>query len=437
MMLAAVCGTGLARAAQRAPIELPTLAREELVAVALTSHVFSAARDDYADLRVTDANGQTVPFLLQDVAQPCMVTRRIACAAKPPQAREAGANALELTYELAHDAAIPTGLTLETPLRDFRQRVKVEASADGRVWQVLADGAAVYGLARFIDVRCVDVAWQPRAGRWVRVTLLDVQTDRPADVREVTTATASGSTTVRQNVRREAFRVDGIRFWREESYENGRTPVLTNYPLARVSATTRADASVFVFRGCREPLTRLTFSTPSRLFSRAYRLYGRDTAEGWTDEAPGRLLASGTLTEVRFQDIARTAMQADFPVSRFREFVLVCTAADGEAADVTVARAEGPIQRVIFVAAQGRAYTLSFGDPDATAVVMPEAREIRSLLQSGCQPLEARLGPITGAAGNARTWRTWLNSSGALVGAMVVAGLVLAVVLVRAGRKLG
>jgi hypothetical protein len=434
----AICALHV-QASQRAPIELPTLAREELIAVALTSNILLVARDDYADLRVTTADGKAVPFLLQEAARPSMVARRIACPARPPQAREAGSNALELVYELEPRASMPTGLTVDTPLRDFHQRVKVETSSDGSAWQVVTEGAAIYGLARFIDVRGVDVAWQPRAVRWLRVTLLEAQSDRPSDVRDVTTlnTTASSGTTVHQTVRREPFRVDGIRFWREETHEGGRTPVLADYALARVSAVARADGSVFVFRGSRAPLTRITFATPDRLFSRAYRLYGRDAAAGWTEAEPGRLLASGTLTEVRFQDIARTAMTVAIPVSRFREYVLVCPAVGVESTEVTVARAEGLLQRVIFVAVPGRAYTLWFGDSSAT-VAMPEAREIRALTESGCQPVEARLGAVTGdAAGDARgTWRAWLNSSWAMIGAMAFAGVVLAVVLMRAGRKL-
>jgi hypothetical protein len=317
--------------------------------------------------------------------------------------------------------------------------VRVETSADGEAWETLTDGAAVYGLARFVDVRCVDVAWSPRPGRLLRVTLLDAQTDRPADVREVTTidTTAASGSTVRQSVRREPFRVDRIRFWREETYTQERVPVLTDYPLSRVSASARRDDAVFVFRGSREPLQRIVFATPSRLFYRACRLYGRDDGDGpRADGAPGRLLASGVLTDVRFQEIARTAMTLEFPVSRFRKYVLVCDAAGGEAADVTVARAEGPIPQVVFVAAPGGAYALSFGDPAAAAAAMPEAREIRSLLDSGCRPLEARLGVATGSTGTGR-WRAWLNSTGAMVGAMAVAGLVLAAILLRAGRKLG
>lgn len=440
LVLGIVAGSvGHMHASQRALIELPVLAREELVALTLTSNIFNVVRDDYADLYVSDANGKAVPFLLQEVARPSVVTRRIACAALPPQAREVGTNALELVYALEHAAGAPGGLTLDTPLRDFRQRVRVEGSTDGRVWQVLTDGAVIYGLARFIDVRCVEVVWQPHACRWLRVTLLDMQTDRPAEMREVTTldTTAASGSTVRQNVKREPFRVDNLRFWREENYTEGHTPVWTNYPLTRISATTRETGGRFVFRSMREPLTRITFATPSRLFSQSFRLYGRDPANNWTDAEPGQLLASGVLTEVRFQEIVRTAMTVTFPVSRYREYILLCPAIGGEAAEVTVASAEGPIPRVIFVAAPGCAYTLSFGDPNTANVTMPEAREIRSLLDHGCQPLEARLGQVTGVIVTNSGWRTWLNSSGTMLGAMFVAGLVLAVVLLRASRKLG
>jgi len=432
------CRAPDACAAQRATVELPALAREELAALRLTEPVFQATRDDYADLRVTGSDGAAVPFVLHDVVDSREATRRIGCGVRQPRAHETDANTLELVYELEPETGWPSGLTLDTPLRDFHRRVRVDVSEDGLAWQILTNGASVYGLARFIDVRHTEVAWQPRRGNWLRVTLLDAQTDRPSDTREVLamdTTTASGST-VRQTVTRESFRVDRIHFWREERYTQARVPVLTSYPLTRVAVFSRRNAMVFVFRGDRAPLQRITFATPSRLFSRSCRLYGRNEGAGWTEDQPGRLLASGTLTDVRFQDLTRTAMTLTFPVSRFREYVLVCAAPDGESAEVTEALGEGPMPRVVFIAAPGRAFTLSFGDPEATAAAMPEAREIRALLEGGCIPIEARLGPVTGTApGGAR--RAWLNSSGMMIGAMALAGLVLAGVLLRAARKLG
>ena len=316
----------------------------------------------------------------------------------------------------------------------FRQRVNVEGSADDAAWQVLADNAVLYDLSRFVDVRQCDVSWGTNACRQFRVTFFDATRDRPDDVREV--ASGTSGTNVRQNIRTEPFRVRAVHFWRNETVETDRTPVPVTYLLARDEAASQRKPDLTVFHSSREPLTRVVLSTTNRLFHRSYRLYGRNEPGDAAEDPPGRLLATGMLTQIRFQEIARTNMTIDFPVSRFREYVLACEPSAGEKADITVARAEGVQPRVIFAAAPGAAYTLAFGDPSAEPPNMPEAAALRTLLGSTCPRIEATVGASIGTPGSLRPWRAWLNSPAVMIGAIIVAGLLLALVLAAAGRKI-
>ena len=75
-----------AGAAWRAPVELPPLAREELVAVTLATNVFAAARQDYADLRILDDQERAVPFALHELSEKRQVTVRLPCAVSQPEA---------------------------------------------------------------------------------------------------------------------------------------------------------------------------------------------------------------------------------------------------------------------------------------------------------------------------------------------------------------
>jgi len=145
------------------------------------------------------------------------------------------------------------------------------------------------------------------------------------------------------------------------------------------------------------------------------------------------LLASGTLTSVRFQEIVHNAMVVTFPVTRCHEYVLELERQQGEELDVTVAKAEGLTPRPIFVAHPGRRYSLEFG---GAAHGAPRSPAIASLLAEGAQPLTAALGVATGtpAPGGWRSWGDWLNSRGTMFGAMALLGTVLAVVLLRIAR---
>jgi hypothetical protein len=408
------------------------LSREELVAAPLTTPVFTVARDDYADLRVLDGAGQPVPFVLDILSARSQGTTRRDCPAEGPQAREPAQGALELLFTLRTDVPSPTGLTIDTPLRDFRQRVRVEGSADGAAWQVLADGAVLYDLSRFVDVRQCEVSWPPNTCRSFRVTLFDATRDRPDDAREVTSGTAG--TNVRQTVRAEPFRVRSVRFWRAEAIETGRTPVRVQYGLERDAAASRRVPGETVFRSGREPLTRITFATTNRLFNRHFTLCGSNPDGGPADAQPARCVASGRLTQIRFQEISRTEMTVEFPASRFRQYSLGGEVATGDATELTVAKAEGVQPRVVFLAAPGRAYVLEYGNPSAEYAPLPEAAALRTLLTADRRLVDATLGPPDGAPA-ARSWRAWLNSSAAMFIAMGAAGLILALVLVAAARK--
>ena len=420
--------------ANRAPIQFPPLAREELVAATLSSNVFAASRDDYTDLRVLDDAGQAVPFVLQTLTTRKTTTLMRDCPAAAPQARELENQALELTFALLPDVPSPTSLTIETPLRDFQQRVQVEGSVDGITWQVLVNSALLYDLSRFVDVRQCDVSWGANNCRRFRVTFFDATRDRPDTVREVTSGTRG--TNVRQNVRSEPFRVQRVRLGRAEPVVSGSTPVRVAYPLSYDEAASKKEIGQFVFRSSREPLTQIVLSTTNRLFHRSYRLYGRNEPVRPGDDAPGLLLASGVLTQIRFQEISRTDMTIDFPLSRFREYVLVAETAAGDATGLALARAEGVVPRIIFAAVPDRTYALLFGDSDADYPVLPETAALQTLVSGNRQFMEARVGDATGAPGAPRSWKGWLNSTAVMIGAMAIAGLLLTLMLISAGRKM-
>ncbi len=439
LLLGIGCGlavlTAGADTACRAPIELPPLAREELVAVTLNSNVFAATRDDYADMAVTDDGGQPVPFVLQPQVTRRQTVVRRDCPSSAPAARKPDEQTLEVTVSLLPNVKPPTGLTIDTPLRDFQQRVRIEGSADSRTWQMLADRAVLYDLSSYIDVRQTEVSWGPTACRQFRITCFDALRDRPDELREVTRGTAG--TSVRQNVRAEPFRLHSVRFWRDEVTETSPTPVTVAYPLTRDAAGPRRPAGQIVFHSSREPLTRIELATTNRLFHRSYRLYGCAEDETPANDPPGRLLACGTLMQIRFQEIARTNLAIEFPVSRCASYVLVCeTGAEGAPdAELAVARAEGIKPRLIFVATPGRSYTLAFGDRLASRHNLPETAALQTLLVSPRLQIEGAVGAAIGTPAKSSPWRFWLNSSATMIGAIVAAGVLLALALFDVSRR--
>ena len=129
-------------------------------------------------------------------------------------------------------------------------------------------------------------------------------------------------------------------------------------------------------------------------------------------------------------------MTVEFPASRFYEYVLTCEPSAGEEADITVARAEGILPQVIFAATPDRSYALIFGDPTSEYPALPEVAAIRTLLANHGRLIDATVGTAADTPAAPRSWRAWLNSTSIMIGAMIVAGLLLTLVLVSAGRKM-
>ncbi len=105
---------------------------------ALPPETLDAARPGLEDLRVTDAEGNALPYFIERPVPSPKVTQ----AAKAFHV-SLGAGATVITLETG--LALPLdGVTLETPAVTFIKAVRVEGSADGQNWQPLSEGQPIF-----------------------------------------------------------------------------------------------------------------------------------------------------------------------------------------------------------------------------------------------------------------------------------------------------
>ncbi|MEA3212023.1 MAG: hypothetical protein QOE70_5080 [Chthoniobacter sp.] len=136
-----------------------------LVRMDLPPATLSAARPGLEDLRILDAGGNEVPFLIERPApQPATLRRAESFFASLE------ASATKVTVETGMIEPVG-GVTLETPANDFIKAVRVEGSQDGGRWQELAADRPVFrlpgGAAR------LEVEFPPARWKLLRLTLDD------------------------------------------------------------------------------------------------------------------------------------------------------------------------------------------------------------------------------------------------------------------------
>lgn len=138
-----------------------------VVALRLDQSVYESARSDLGDLRVLDAAGREIPYLLQ----------RASVAASPVPERP---TILNRTFRRGESASAT--LDFGRPLRkreirlslsgdNFRRSVVVEGSPDGRRFQTLVDPAYVFAVPAPTEARYETVALPENDFRYLRVTV--------------------------------------------------------------------------------------------------------------------------------------------------------------------------------------------------------------------------------------------------------------------------
>ncbi|MCU0787474.1 MAG: DUF3999 domain-containing protein, partial [Verrucomicrobia bacterium] len=140
-----------------------------LVKVSLPAETLDAARPGLEDLRLVDAAGNEVPYLIE---RP-MPAAPTVLPAKSFRTSLADRTTI-LLIETGLDESV-TGVSLETPERQFIKAVRVEGSADGKRWSLIAGGIPVFRQAGGASGLRVEFA----AGRWpwLRLSLDDARTD--------------------------------------------------------------------------------------------------------------------------------------------------------------------------------------------------------------------------------------------------------------------
>lgn len=364
---------------------------EQLIAAPLPAALFASADAALGNVWVEDDSGARVPAVIEPLTRSAERRAHEPCVARRTRATLSDdGTALELDFDLAHDAPPPTGMTIQTPLRDFRRRVRVATSADGATWQTRVDDALIYALERFVDVRQCDVRWTAAPeDRHVRVIFLDADADRIDTARRVT-VTSAGQSTTQTVVRAEPLAVKRIDFWREWIQQVPGETVLTEYPIHVRDVGVKEGWQVLDLAAGSVPLSRLTLRTDDSLFSRPYTLHGLAPRQGGGGGVTESSLAQGTLSQVAFQGVGFTNLMVTFATQRFEVYRLRLGAANGATSAVTIARAEGPAWQAVVPMRPERRYTLHCGG-DAPLPSMDGRAVVTALRAAGAVVAPGRI----------------------------------------------
>lgn len=337
------------------------------VAIVLDREIYEGARADLGDLRVVDDSGLSVPYWLERGES------------RLPARREAAIRNRGFVRGKSAMAALDFGepvfkreVVIVSSGDSFRRRVAVEGSADGESWVTLTDGAYVFAVSGAEAARYEKVPLPENDYRYLRVTVFrDADDPERIEIHDAWVGAA-------------------VRATREEAL----APALT-----KAEDEVRHETVLSLDLGARhQPFVGLTVQAEDpRFFRGAVVEARRDPPPPRPGQGPGPIewvrLAEGAL--YRYPEGERTCEALRLGVSgRERMLRLRIRNRDDRPLSIRGVTVMAPVERVVFEAAPGRRYRLTYGSPDTGAPDYDLGRTIGDHQAWADAASPAHLGPM-------------------------------------------
>lgn len=404
-------------------VKSPPLKQEELLAISLDSAVFAATQEGLADVRLHDSEGKSIPYLLRKRQTTRARAVRTTWPARDIAAQPLDDGGLEITVRFEEDKKRPhpNGLTLVSPLRNFKQRVRVFTSKDAGQWEPAGEETVIFDYSRYMDVRSDSIPFPETDRRNFRIVIDDVTLEQESELLALNRrmqGAAEVDRTEQATIDRRPFRIERIDFWREVHEERVTGDEKAVYPVDDFHVEEDRDKQRTVIRvdTRRQPLTSLTIESPDRNFSR-HAVVEVERAQGIN--RTWQRIAEGTLTRLDFRNLKREELAIDFSETRHAKYRLVIENRDSPPLQISGIKAEGNVYEILYLAGPDRHDQLLYGSEESERPVYDHAA-IEELLRKGIQPMQAELGAEGPSAGQPSRihWSKLLNNP-LLLGATV------------------
>ena len=382
-----------------APIAIPSVEADRLASVPVPSSVTARARRGWSDLRVIDAQGHEVPFMLHARFGGQSVNHREVPLLEP--ATVAGSY-----HQVVADAglnppvhnSVKLGIDTDGNLLAF---VEIAVSSDSREWRVIRDRAPIYVLIKEGRGLDTDVSYPDSVSRYVRIRILDG-----------TTKYTLSSATLGYTMSDAAERV---------AVDAGLAPSLVGGRTKQNVWVSTGDVSAF-------PVSAVAFTTSQKAFSRAVRLAVSDDGNRWTPVASDRIQAPAPGANAKLT-------VDDFPEQYGRRWqITVDNVNDAPIPDLMPMLLTVP-RHVVFRPEPGLSYQLLFGQPRAVS----PGHDLSQLADA--KMLEQAVPATLGTEAENATWvdpTPWTERYDAVLWvAMALAAMLLGLAAVRTLRAPG
>ncbi len=434
------------------PVQLPELKAAAPIGIPLDEQVHAETRNTWPDLRVRDAKGGNVGFVIEKLKdfEPHPVTKQWAVASQSVKiSPEFG---MRVQIALDKDDPLPDALVIQTRMRDFELQVQVESTANGKDWTPAGAPVLIFDYSRFIEARNLVLPVSAGDHRTFRLTIGDITAEQENQLLELTRRLSDGrevERTERTSIQRRPFHLDKIVFQRtvQERRPLAYRRQLYRQPTFQIEQAPEKKQTIATIETKGQPVDALRVLTDAQNFSRRYE-YAAEVDDGlgrptWEVIERGALarIAVGTIQREQLVVEGDPLSAAGIPKPQLRrptKLRLTIENGDSPPLAITAIDALGPIYELRCLAGPGETLQLEYGSDDAKAGNVDVAA-LQEALKSGVEVIAATLGePQKNSAASASTgtaWTPW-NDTRVVLGVIVLLTVLLGAGLYQASQRM-
>lgn len=422
-------------------VTLDAKAKGGVVAVPFDSDVYAVARDGFPDVRLLDAQGQPVPFLIRKQSFQEQRTTRGSWTARNLELKPSE-QGLEIRLTLDKDDPQPSGLSFITPLKSFDQRVEVHGTEPDQSEVVLVKDALIFDYSQFMPVSRLDVPLPTNKCRSFRINLKALTADQESEVLQLTRLMTDGGAKEAQReerttIQRRAFRMDRIEFWSESKKFVVKKDIEAAYAIPKFEVTedTEKHETTISVTTRREPLTELSIATEHNNFRRSVRVLVPKLSGVRTE---WHEIASGSLSKFEIAGVREERLKITFPEQRHETYRLVLSNGDSRPLAISGVSAAGVAYEAVCLSDPAEPKSLVYGS-DMAESPKYDLAALQLAFERGLEPVAAKIGNQTEATPSQKmpfNVRGLINNPLAIGAVVCVLVGLLAVSLMKAGRRL-
>ena len=402
-----------------------------ILAVPLDAEIYAACRDDYADLRVLNAEQQQIPYHLERQVTLKTSTHMLTLQSEVTELQQLPDNILEYHLARKSDKAADE-LRFSTQLQNFEHQVEI-AVQEGENWRVIVAEALIFDYTRFYDIRQLSVPIPSHSGSAYRVRVSNITDELRSPHRTLSSSEHNDgkrSSTETQVLETRPFRIEQVSLWHRQTRTIEQAKIL-NHAVGADSATVDATSNEthIIIHSQRQPITEFGLVTEATNWSRKV-IVELPSEQGW------RLLGQANCSRIALPGSRSQSLHIAIPETRSERYRLRIINRDSPALRPDDISARGPGHQLLLLARDAPT-DLLYAAAFAKAPVYDIAHVLDSL-RVDYQPIAGALSAESANAEFAAPsgWRHRLNSGHFLTQALVVMVILLAFALFRGAKRL-